>query len=233
MWMARRAGMRLPVRAIRTQRAMAAAKVGTSAGSTPASRARMLLPASQAAAAPNRMPAAERRAASREDHAEDVAALRSEREAHADFLGAAGHGEGEQAVNADGGEQEGDGGEGGERAHLYGARFGFGFDDIAEHAHVGDGQLGIGGGDDAAQRGNDGSGRGGSAQNEVLGHVPDDVAIGDLLIRDVDLRLAFAFRVRGRGCRRPRRRWCGRTRRIRSGARADSRPASSGVRRIR
>ena len=61
----------------------------------------------------------------------------------------------------------------------------------------GDGQLGIGGSDDAAQRGNDGSRRGGSAQNEVLGYVPDDVAVGDLLIRDVDLGLAFAFRSAG------------------------------------
>ena len=78
-----------------------------------------------------------------QNHADDVAALRAEREAHADFLGAAGYGEREQAVNPDGGEQEGDSGEGAERAGLYGARLGFGFDDIGEHAHVGDGQLGI------------------------------------------------------------------------------------------
>ncbi len=45
MWMARSAGMRLPVRVISVQRAMVAVKVGTSAASTPASRARMLLPA--------------------------------------------------------------------------------------------------------------------------------------------------------------------------------------------
>ena len=83
------------------------------------------------------------------------------------------------------------------RADLYGARFGLGLHYFAEHPHVGDGQLGIGGGDDPAQGGNDGARRGGSAQDEVLGDVPDDVAVGHLPVRDVDLRFAFALRAAG------------------------------------
>ena len=98
-------------------------------------------------------------------------------------------------MNADGGQQEGDQGEGGQRADLYGARFGFGFHHIAEHAHVADGQLGIGGGDDAAQCGHQGRRRRGGAQDEILGNVPDDVAVGDLPIGNVDLRFALALQA--------------------------------------
>ena len=72
----------------------------------------MLPAASHAAAAPTRMPAVHRAGRIAENHTEDIAALRTEGEADADFLGAAGYGEREQAVNADGGEQECNGGEG-------------------------------------------------------------------------------------------------------------------------
>ena len=141
------------------------------------------------------MPAAERRAASRTDHAEDVGTLRAEGEAHADFLGAAGYGEREQAMYADGGEQEGDGGEGGERVHLQASGFGFGGDYVAQHTHVGDRQLGIGAGDDAAQGGNEGRGWYGSAQDEIFRQVVNDVAIVDLAIGNVDLRFAFTLQA--------------------------------------
>ena len=158
----------------------------------------MLLPASQAAAAPNSMPAADRRAASRQDHPEDVGALRPQREAYADFLGAAGYGEGEQAVNADGSEQECDQGEGGERAHLHGARFGFGFDDIAEHTHVGDRQVGVGAGDDAGARQAQSPPRGVEMRRtRSFGTYQMMLSSGTWLVGDVDLRFAFSFRAAG------------------------------------
>ena len=98
-------------------------------------------------------------------------------------------------MNANGGEQEGDGGEDGERAYLYGARFRFGLDYLAEHADVADGLLRVGGRDDAAKGGEQRAGWCVGAQDEILRGVPDDAAIGDLLVGEVDLRFADALRA--------------------------------------
>ena len=86
-------------------------------------------------------------------HPDDVATLRAERHAHADLLRALRHREGEQAVNADRRQHEGDDCERRQHAHLVGPGRRFEIHDLRQRLHFGDGQPRIGAMDDAVNRG--------------------------------------------------------------------------------
>ena len=125
-----------------------------------------------------------------QDHREDVGGSGAERDPHSDLWRAPRDGERQHAVEADGGEEERDGRERGEDAHLDAARRRLALDDVGQEANVGDRLLRVRSADDRAHGGQEVQRRAGSPEGEVLRRVPDDGAVRHLLVGEVDLRLA-------------------------------------------
>ena len=128
--------MTLPARAIPNAIAEAAANVEASAGLTPASSAcSERLTAYDSDQAGDHADGGEHRGTA-EHQAQHGGRPGAEGHPDADLLGARRHDEGEQAVDAEAGEQHRHAGEGGQRRHLHGARRGLGADDLGHAPHV-------------------------------------------------------------------------------------------------
>ncbi len=91
-----------------------------------------------------------------DNHADDARCAGAQGHAESDFAAALGDRVGEHAVEADGREDQRERGEGSEQSHLLLAVGDVEVDDFVHGAELGDGLVGIDGGDDAADGGSDG-----------------------------------------------------------------------------
>ena len=187
---ARIAGKRLPANSNAMAAAIATANVQPSPGETPAAA-----PASRDRRVRER---AARHDANQHqdrgfarDHRENRARRGAKRDAHADLLRALRDRERQQAVNADGREQEREHGKRRDHAELHAARRRLERDDLIHRPHVGDRLLRIDAANDLADR--CGERRwiaAGYVHGEIVREVPDQRSVADLPVGRIHLRLA-------------------------------------------
>ena len=92
--------------------------------------------------------------------------------------------------NADRGEEERDDRECAEHAQLHRARLGLPVDDGRHRANVGDRHLGVGAPDDRADGRHQRRRIDRRMDEQIFGRIADQVAVGDLLVRQIHLRFA-------------------------------------------